>query len=108
MQDLIARLFAATNAFDVKTALRMFARGAVLKDKSVGETFQGQDGVRRYLEDYFVAYRTATRVLSIDLTDDRHATVRVDFTGAFGHEIGILNVGVDEAGRIASIETHLE
>lgn len=108
MQELIARLFVATNAFDVETALRMFARGVVLKDTSVGETFRGQKGVRRYLEDYFVAYRTVTRVLSIDLTDDRHATVRVDFSGTFGHEIGILDVSVDEAGSIVSIDTQLE
>jgi ketosteroid isomerase-like protein len=76
---------AATNAFDVDAALALFVPEAVIDDPSTGHRFDGHSGIRDYVERYFVAYRTATRFLSIEAITESEALVRVDFTGDFGH-----------------------
>lgn len=101
-------LIAATNAFDVESALRLFAADAVIDDPSTGHRFAGHAGVREYVERYFVGYRTATRLLSIERLGDRRARVRVDFSGDFGHEIGLLEIAVDANGLIVRIDADLE
>lgn len=101
-------LIAATNAFDVESALRLFAAEAVIDDPSTGHRFAGHAGVREYVERYFVGYRTATRLLSIERLGDRRARVRVDFSGDFGHEIGLLEIAVDANGLIVRIDADLE
>ena len=108
MEDLITRLIAATNAFDVDTALTLFAADAVIDDVSVGDKFEGTAGVRRYLEQFFVGYHTVTKVLSIEQTTDRRAMVHVDFTGNFGHETGVLDVTIDPEGKIVAIGADLD
>lgn len=108
MDDLIHRLIAATNAFDVETALALFAPDAVIDDVSVGDTFAGSAGVRRYLEQFFVGYHTVSKVLSIDLQGDNRALVRLDFTGDFGHETGRLDVTANAEGLIAAIDADLD
>ena len=101
-------LIAATNAFDVESAMRLFAAEAVIADPSTGHRFAGHAGVRTYVKRYFVGYRTVTRFLSIERIDDNRARIRVDFTGSFGHEIGILDMSVDADGRIVRIDADLE
>ncbi|MES2189420.1 MAG: nuclear transport factor 2 family protein [Pseudomonadota bacterium] len=101
-------LIAATNAFDVDCALRLFAQDAVIDDASTGHRFGGQAGIRDYIERYFIACRTATRFLSIKRLGFNRASVRVDFTGDFGHEIGRLDIAVNAKGMIARIDADLE
>jgi len=108
MQDLITRLIAATNAFDVETALTLFATDAVIDDVSVGDTFAGTAGVRRYLEQFFVGYHTSTKVLSVERTGDQRALVHVDFTGDFGHETGVLDISMNGKGKIVKIDADLD
>jgi len=43
-----------------------------------------------------------------DRTGDRAARLRVDFTGDFGHEIGLLEIVTDPAGQIVRIDADLE
>lgn len=59
-------LIAATNAFDVESALLLFAPDAVIDDPSTGHCFDRHAGIRRYIEQYFVGYHTVTRLLSIE------------------------------------------
>ena len=106
--DTIERLIAATNAFDVDAALALFASNAVIDDASVGETFENTAGVRRYLEQFFVGYHTASRLDGIAVTDDRHARAQLDFTGDFGHETGFLDVATNADGLIVSIDAALD
>ncbi|MGF9566656.1 nuclear transport factor 2 family protein [Neorhizobium sp. BT27B] len=108
MQEIVESFIRTANAFDVEATLSLFAPDAVIDDVSVGDAFEGADGVRQYLERFFVGYHTATRLLSIEMLDDRTSDVRVDFTGDFGHEIGILRIVINAAGLIERIDADLE
>jgi ketosteroid isomerase-like protein len=108
LRTVVDALIAATNAFDVEAALALFASDAVIDDPSTGERFDGQPGVREYVERFFVGYRTVTRLLSFASTGERQARVLVDFTGDFGHEIGLLEIVTDPAGLIVRIDADLE
>lgn len=99
---------AATNAFDVEAALALFTPDAVIDDPSTGHRFDAHAGIRDYLERYFLGYRTVTRFLSIKRLDERRARLRVDFTGDFGHEIGLLEISLNDDGLIVRIDVDLE
>ena len=99
---------AATNAFDVEAALALFTPDAVIDDPSTGHRFEAHAGIRDYLERYFLGYRTVTRFLSIRRLGEGRARVRVDFSGDFGHEIGLLALSVDADGLIVRIDADLE
>lgn len=108
MHDLMQRFVDSTNAADVEGALALFAADAVIDDVSVGDKFAGTTGVRRYLEQFFVGYHTTSKILKVDVASDRRVTARLDFTGDFGHEIGVLDVSINEEGLIAAIDADLE
>jgi ketosteroid isomerase-like protein len=108
MQQLVERFIQTTNAFDVEGALFLFAPDAVVDDVSVGDAFVGSAGIRSYVERFFVGYNTASRLLSLDQPDDRHAVIRLEFTGDFGHGIGILRIAINSDGLIERIDADLE
>jgi len=108
LRPIAGALIAATNAFDVEAALALFASDAVIDDPSTGEGFDGKAGVREYVERFFVGYRTVVRLLSLTSTGERQARLRVDFTGDFGHEVGLLDIVTDPAGLIVRIDADLE
>ena len=108
MSLLANTLIAATNAFDVDAALALFAPEALIDDPSTGQRFDGHPGIREYLTQFFVGYHTVTRLLSIEVTGDSRARLRVDFTGDFGHEIGRLDISVGSGGLIRRIDADLE
>ena len=108
LQAVFSRLFAATNIFDVDAAVALFSPDAVIDDPSVGQLFVGFTGIRDYLERYFVGYHTVTRILSVKMNGDDQATVWLDFTGDFGHEIGRLDVIINCEGLIQKIHADLE
>ena len=108
MEKLIKSLIKATNAYDVKAALALFAPNAVINDVSVGDKFSNTAGVREYLEKFFVGYHTVTKLESVEVFDDKHVKAQVDFTGDFGHETGGLDVTVNADGLIATIDAYLD
>lgn len=108
LQSLVGAFLAATNAFDTDAAVALFAPDAVFDDPSTGERFDGQRGVRDYVERFFVGYHTVSRVLSVTPLDQNRSRARVDFTGDFGHEIGRLDLVIDDDGRITRIDADLE
>ncbi len=108
LRATVDALIGATNAFDVEAALALFHLDAVVDDPSVGESFRGHAGIRDYLERFFIGYHTVTRVLSVKLLGQAQARVRVDFTGDFGHEIGLLETSIDADGLIVRIDADLE
>lgn len=101
-------LISATNDFDVKRALSLFTPEAVIHDPSTGHRFDGHAGIRDYIERYFIGYHTVTRLLSIESLGENMARVRVDFTGDFGHEIGLLEMFLNADGLIARVDADLE
>lgn len=108
MKKLITSFIRTTNAFDLEGALSLFSATAVIDDVSVGDAFVGIEGVRSYLERFFVGYHTASTLLSLEQTDDLYAVARLDFTGDFGHEIGTLRISIDADGLIERIDADLE
>ena len=98
----------ATNAFDVEQALKLFTSNALIDDPSTGHRFKGHDGIRKYIEQYFIGYHTQTRIISMDILGDKKIRVRVDFSGDFGKEIGILEISVNTDQLIVRIDANLE
>lgn len=108
LRSVAEALIAATNASDVGRALALFMPDAVIDDPSTGHRFDGHAGIRQYIEQYFIGYRTVTRFLSLTGLGRNRASVRVNFTGDFGHEIGLLELSVNEDGLIVRIDANLE
>jgi hypothetical protein len=108
MQKLVESIIRTANAFDVEGALSRFAPDAIIDDVSVGDAFIGRDGVRAYLERFFVGYHTKSELLLLERLDDFNAIVRLDFTGDFGHEIGVLKIQVNSENLIGRIDADLE
>jgi ketosteroid isomerase-like protein len=108
LRQAVDALLAAFNSADADTAVTLFSPDAVLDDPSTGHRFDGHAGIRDYVERYFKSYHTVTRVLSIGNVDGGQARVGVDFTGDFGHEIGLLNIRIDADGLICRIDADLE
>ncbi len=99
---------AATNAYDAEAVVALFTEEAVIDDPSTGHEFAGHAGIRDYVERYFKGYHTVTRLLSIESMSERQARVRVDFTGDFGHEIGRLEITINQNRLITRIDADLE
>ncbi|WP_082889674.1 nuclear transport factor 2 family protein [Achromobacter ruhlandii] len=55
MQTRVESVIRCLNAFDVDAVLAQFTPDAVIDDVSVGDEFVGADGIRRYVEQFFVA-----------------------------------------------------
>jgi ketosteroid isomerase-like protein len=108
LRTVADRLIETANAFDIDAALALFAPDAIIEDPSVGESFVGHAGIREYLLRFFVGYHTVTRLLSVEFHSDDHVRMRVDFTGDFGHEIGLLDMSVNADGLITRINADLE
>ncbi|SDG41343.1 MULTISPECIES: hypothetical protein [unclassified Duganella] len=108
MEKLVDTFIQTVNAFDVEGALLLFKSDAVIEDISVGDAFVGTDGIRLYLKQFFVGYKTASKLLSLKQLDDFAAIARVDFTGDFGHEVGSLWIKISADGLIEHIEADLE
>lgn len=108
MQKLVDTFIRTANAFDVGGALALFAPDSIIDDVSVGDAFVGIEGIRLYLEQFFVGYRTTSKLLSIEQPDNSNAFVRLDFRGDFGHEIGALKIKINSDGLIRRIDADLE
>lgn len=108
LRQAASALIDASNAGDVAQVLNLFTADAVIDDPSTGECFMAHAGIRDYIDRFFIGYHTVTRLLSIDMLGDSQARVRVDFTGDFGHEIGLLDISLNGDGMIIRIDAALE
>ena len=113
MEDLdiertIKEFIKSANDFDVEAILTLFTADALIDDVSVGEKFKDTKGVRKYLETFFVGYKTVTRLENIEVFHDRNAQAQVDFTGNFGHETGSLKFTLNKDGLITEISAYLD
>ncbi|GAB3631925.1 hypothetical protein GCM10027421_12780 [Microbacterium shaanxiense] len=89
----IAEWITAADAHDSTAFLSLFTADAVLDDPSVGEVFEGHEGVGRYFDSYFIGYNTRTRLVRTEPRDGV-LHVEVDFTGDFpgGQTGGIFDI----------------
>src|SRR6218665_3086535 len=83
IESFISGWLEAANAFDTTKFLDKWHKDAILEDPSVGETFEGHAGIRKYFEDYFIDYKTQTRVIKLDMVAKNKANITVEFTGDF-------------------------
>ena len=108
IERVIKQFITNANKFDVKATLELFASNAVIDDVSVGDKFKNTAGVKRYLETFFVGYKTVTKLESLKVINPHQANAHVDFTGNFGHETGGLNVTINTDGLITAIDAYLD
>lgn len=108
MQKLVANFVETVNLFDVEGALALFTSDALISDVSVGDAFVGTEGIRQYLTQFFVGYKTFSTHLSLVQQDEFNAVVRLDFTGDFGREIGTLKIATNADGLIKRIDADLD
>ncbi|BCH67523.1 hypothetical protein RvVAT039_pl03560 (plasmid) [Agrobacterium vitis] len=100
MQELVANFIKTANAFDIEGVMSLVAPDAIIDDVSVGDAFIGPEGIKQYLNQFFVGYHTQSRLLSVGKQDDHTAFVRLDFASDFGHEIGVLKITINSDGWI--------
>lgn len=79
---VIAEWITAANTHGRAEFLSFLTADAVLDDPSVGEVFEGHEGVGRYFDTYFIGYNTQTRLVGTEPRDGI-LHVEVDFTGDF-------------------------
>jgi len=108
IKTIIQQFINVANQFDVKQALTLFTKDAIIDDVSVGQKFKNTAGVRNYLEKFFVGYNTVTKLESLKLISKTQAIAQVDFTGDFGQETGTLKVTINQEGLITLIDAHLD
>jgi ketosteroid isomerase-like protein len=99
---------ASSNSYDTNRYLKNFHKDAVLDDPSVGRTFVGHSGIGKYFEDYFIGYKTQTRLVKLDIISDNVAHIEVEFTGEFPERKirGIFDFTFKD-GKIASAKANL-
>jgi ketosteroid isomerase-like protein len=104
----VQQFIKAANEFNVNKSLAFFAKDAVIEDASVGDKFKNTTGIRRYIETYFLGYKTITKIDSLKIVNANYVEVKVDFTGNFGHETGSLHVTTNKEGLISKIDADLD
>lgn len=108
INKIVKQFIKLSNAFDVDSALKLFADNAVIDDQSVGDKFKNTKGVRKYLDTFFVGYNTVTKLESMKVLGNHSAKAQVDFTGDFGHETGGLSFTLNNDGQILKISAYLD
>lgn len=107
IETFIQDWLVVSNAYDTEKYLKKYQENAVLDDLSVGRVFRGHSGIRTYFEDYFIAYKTRTRILKSTIKNNS-AHIEVEFTGEFpeGRIGGIFDFTFKD-GRIVSAKADL-
>lgn len=95
----VQEFIAAGNAYDTKKYLDMWQKDAVLEDKSIKQVYNGQEGIKKYFDKYFVKYKTQTRLIKLNIINDHQAQIDVQFTSY--NQTGTFDF-VFKDGKIAS------
>ena len=108
LEQIAQKFIDAANRFDTQAILTLFAADAVIEDVSVGEKFENQPGIEKYIVTFFIGYHTKTELLSYEHTETGKLLAKVNFTGDFGHETGWLGIRFNDAGLIKHIDADLD
>ena len=108
IRQFVQDWLAAGNAFETNTYLGKWHKNAVLEDPSVGQIFNGHPGIQKYFEDYFIAYKTNTRLINLEIITGNTAHIDVEFTGEFpgGTVRGVFDL-IFKEGKIAFAKANL-
>lgn len=82
IQAFLLDWIAVSNSYDTRKYLGKYLADAVLDDPSVGKKFIGHKGIKDYYTDYFIGYKTQTRLLKLAIQNNK-AYLEVEFTGEF-------------------------
>ncbi|AEW00583.1 hypothetical protein A4D02_24970 [Niastella koreensis] len=98
----------ASNAYEIDNYLEKWHKDAVLDDPSVGQVFKGHVGIKRYFEDYFIGYKTKTRLINLEIISNSAVHLDVEFTGQFpeGKIGGVFDL-IFKDGKILSAKANL-
>ena len=108
IKAFIEDLLAVSNAYDAKSYLGKWHKTAMLDDLSVGQVFKGHSGIRKYFKDYFIGYKTQTRLIKLDILSDSEAHIEVEFTGEFpGNKVRGIFDFIFKDGKIAAAKADL-
>lgn len=80
----------------------------MIVDVPVGEKFEHTAAIRKYLKEFFVGYKTVTKLESVEVLNDLNANAHVDFTGDFGHETGALDFTLNADDLIKKVNAYLD
>lgn len=107
IRSFIAEWIKQSNAFNTDAYIAKYKEDAILNDPSVGRKFIGHAGIREYFSNYFIGYKTHTRLIKLDIHHNE-AHLEVEFTGKFpeGKIKGTFDI-VFEDGKIAAIKADL-
>ena len=96
-----------SNSYNTQKYLEKYLEDAVLHDPSVGRKFIGHKGILEYYTSYFIAYKTQTKLVKLDIHDE-NAHMEVEFTGEFpeGKIGGIFDFTFKDQ-KIATVEADL-
>lgn len=83
IKEFINDLLKNSNDYDTEKYLEKWHEDAVLVDPSVGKVFEGQAGIKKYFESYFIDYKTNTRLEKLKIISENEAYIEVEFTGEF-------------------------
>ncbi|MBS1780735.1 MAG: nuclear transport factor 2 family protein [Bacteroidetes bacterium] len=83
LKDFITNWLLASNSYDTNAYLKMYHEDAELDDASVGRIFKGHSGIRKYFEDYFIIYKTQTRLVKLNIITPNKVFIEVEFSGEF-------------------------
>ncbi|QPH39111.1 nuclear transport factor 2 family protein [Pedobacter endophyticus] len=83
INEFIKEWLSKSNNYETEKYLQLWQEKAVLDDPSVGQIFKGHPGIRNYFENYFIGYKTQSRLLKLDILSDNEAHIEVEFTGEF-------------------------
>jgi ketosteroid isomerase-like protein len=109
IKEFIHQWLAASNAYDTDLYLKKYHEDAVLTDPSVGRSFKGHEEIRKYFEDYFIGYKTKTKLLKLVISNSTQARIEVEFTGEFPErKLGGRFEFTFREGKIASAKAALQ
>jgi ketosteroid isomerase-like protein len=96
-----------SNSFNIEKYLEKYLEDAILNDPSVGRKFIGHKGIREYFTNYFIGYKTQTKLVKLDIQDN-NAHMEVEFTGEFPEgKIGGIFDFTFKNQKIATVEADL-
>jgi len=111
LPEIISKYIEASNDFDETGYADTFIDNGVIDELSVGRKFEGEEEIKQYFRDYFIDYKTSTKIQEYQIKDNV-VTVKVIFKGSFpngGQGIsGFYEFSLSPTGKIEQLIADLK